>query len=82
VQGEANSLVPPAANTAQVGRNSLVHTGERGSVHSVEGAGWLTQADNSTQAAMMKTLRIMFSGMGTRLEATAKAYHCAAGGAR
>jgi hypothetical protein len=53
VQGDANSLVPPAASTAQVGRNSLVHTSGRGSVHAVFAVGWPAQADSNATVAKM-----------------------------
>ena len=64
VQGEANSLRPPSASTAQAGWNCMVHTSGRGSVQAVLATGWLAQADNRTSTAMTQRRRILFSRMG------------------
>jgi hypothetical protein len=64
VQGEANSLRPPAASTAQVGLNSRVHTSDLGSVQAVLASGWLAQADSRMTTAKAQRLRISFSITG------------------
>jgi hypothetical protein len=46
-----------------VGRNSLVHTCGRGSVHNVVGSSVFAHADSNKQKAMAQTLRIIISKM-------------------
>ena len=70
VQGDANSLVPPTLSTPQVGRNSLVHTNDRGSVHSVAGTGCVAQADIIRTATRVQKLRILFSRVGKGITAS------------